>query len=340
MKRVYLFTALLFFSVQLFSQTVSNVYQLTNDSTFTDHPAWSYDGNKIVFESGRSGVRSIWMLASNGLEINPKQITDDAAEDFKPDWRPYLNEITFSSNRYGEGDSDIWIIDTLNYALFRVTTDTAEEYSPAYAPDGSKIVFVSKINGEEDIWTKPTSCGSPAQITNNETIDLAPCFSPNGNAIAYYVHGETENCIWIIPASGGEAVMHINNASCPAWSPDGSQIAFNADWSGNFDIWTYNLSDSSFVQLTTDTADDFNSDYSPDGNKLAFVSTRSGKDNIWVAELKPANIAEDNFSENIKILPNPFFQEVKLNITLENSSRVYVYVMDINGKIKFRKSYF
>jgi hypothetical protein len=59
----------------------------------------------------------------------------------------------------------------------------------------------------------------------------------------------------------------------PAWSPDGTKIAFMRDG----DIWVMNADGSGLVQLTTDPVYEDDPAWSPDGTKIAFM--RSG--DIW-----------------------------------------------------------
>jgi WD40 repeat protein len=67
----------------------------------------------------------------------------------------------------------------------------------------------------------------------------------------------------------------------PAWSPDGTQIAFVSDRTGSHQIFT-TASDGSqrLRQFTGDGNNDFPS-WSPDGSKIAFVSDRTGNEDIF-----------------------------------------------------------
>jgi len=81
--------------------------------------------------------------------------------------------------------------------------------------------------------------------------------------------------------SGKHAVVANSNIddNFPSWSPDGNPIAFTSNRNGGkYQIWTINLSDSTFTQLTTayyDTAQSFLieqkvASYSPDGKYIAY----------------------------------------------------------------------
>ena len=68
----------------------------------------------------------------------------------------------------------------------------------------------------------------------------------------------------------------------PAFSPDGTQIAFSWDgeaWdvsSRNFDIWLKLVEGSEARRLTVDSADDIGPSWSPDGRYIAFHRGRPG----------------------------------------------------------------
>lgn len=63
----------------------------------------------------------------------------------------------------------------------------------------------------------------------------------------------------------------------PAWSPDGSLLAFASNHGGNFDVYVRRVEGGQEVKVTDDSAEDFQPSFSPDGNWIAFVSTRSSR---------------------------------------------------------------
>ncbi len=63
----------------------------------------------------------------------------------------------------------------------------------------------------------------------------------------------------------------------PAWSPEGTRIAYASDESGNMDIWVRQITAGQKVNLTKDyTGYDGKPAWSPDGEWIAFVSNRDG----------------------------------------------------------------
>jgi Tol biopolymer transport system component len=68
----------------------------------------------------------------------------------------------------------------------------------------------------------------------------------------------------------------------PAWSPDGTEIAFQADRDGaHFDLWVMAADGSNQTRLTQDTNDDRHPAFSPDGSWIAFDSDREGTFDLY-----------------------------------------------------------
>jgi Tol biopolymer transport system component len=70
----------------------------------------------------------------------------------------------------------------------------------------------------------------------------------------------------------------------PAWSPDGTQIAFNGlhPSSRNTDVYVMNRDGSDVFQLTNTPRFDENPDWSPDGTQIIFQTERDGIFEIYV----------------------------------------------------------
>ena len=77
----------------------------------------------------------------------------------------------------------------------------------------------------------------------------------------------------------------------PAWSPDGSLIAFQSDRGGNFDIYVMDALGGSVKQITTSGGEDVAPSWSPDGSMIVFESGRDGDTEIFVIASDGSGVA-------------------------------------------------
>src|SRR6476661_1480811 len=74
-----------------------------------------------------------------------------------------------------------------------------------------------------------------------------------------------------------------NNAQ-PAWSRDGSRIAFESTRRGDTDLWSLAPDASSLRELTFSLGFDGDPSWSPDGSKIAFETNRNGNFDVYVID--------------------------------------------------------
>lgn len=88
--------------------------------------------------------------------------------------------------------------------------------------------------------------------------------------------------IWIVPKQGGQAhrlTSPVGPEMYPRFSPDGKQIAFSANYNGNYDVYVMPSTGGIPQRLTYHGMPDIVQDWSPDGKSILFTSGReSGKE--------------------------------------------------------------
>jgi len=91
--------------------------------------------------------------------------------------------------------------------------------------------------------------------------------------------------IFVMNADGSSQIRLTSSAAmniAPAWSPDGTKIAFHSSRDGNFEIYVMNADGSNPTRLTSNAAGDFAPAWSPDGQRIVFRSNRDGNNEIYV----------------------------------------------------------
>jgi Tol biopolymer transport system component len=106
----------------------------------------------------------------------------------------------------------------------------------------------------------------------------------------------------------------------PAWSPDGSHIAFRSDRDGVWNIYVMDADGGHLSNLTHDSAHDNAPVWSPDGLQLAFPSYRHGSPGIDVIDARGANLR--TLTPNNAISDSPAWSP--------DSSRI-AFSSDLNG---------
>ena len=129
------------------------------------------------------------------------------------------------------------------------------------------------------------------EVTLTEGTNMAAALSPDGATLAIDLLGR----IWTLPSEGGPAdaiTDPFGDARAPTWAPDGSRIAFQAYWAGDYDIWVIDADGSGLEQLTTGPFDDREPHWAPDGRRVAFSSDREGTYDIWEVDVGSGRVEQ------------------------------------------------
>jgi len=170
------------------------------------------------------------------------------------------------------------------------------------APGGGagQIAFASDRAGAPQIFIMNADGSDPRQVTNMTFGACQPSWSPDGKQLVVVSPCAKRQDqypgakLYIINADGGGLPSELASVDGgdfdPAWSPDGTQIAFTSVRDGSRQIYILNLGDQSVTHLTQTSSDinlpDWSSQpvWSPSGTQIAYTghSRLTDTPQIWV----------------------------------------------------------
>ena len=251
---------------------------------------FSADGSRIAFTTKRRGFRNwkryrggmapeIWLFDLESLEA--RNVTNSPANDEEPMW--HGNTIYFLSDRGSHQRANLWAYSLKNRRIRQVTQfrDVDIQF-PALGPAdivfqaGGRLYLMdleSEKHHEVDVRVvtdrgtlRPRTVKVSRQIQNGQ-------ISPTGKRALFEARGE----IFTVPAEHG-FVRQLSRSSgsaekTPAWSPDGKQIAFWSDASGEYELMIGRSDGQGEQQKLTGLGPGFRYQpyWSPDSKKIAFI---------------------------------------------------------------------
>ncbi len=237
-------------------------------------PRWSPDGELVTYHTFSAGQFDVMRVeVATNVKANLTIDTPDSSET-QPVWRPDGAEILFISDRDGQQD-DLFVMthDGWNVRQLTKTLDAAE-WDAEWSPDSAWIAFVSDRDGNAEIYLMRADGSDLRRITQNEVADGIPVFSPDGRLLLLVSKRDGNEEIYLLDlacldtAEGcdGEAINltnHSGSDSLPAWSPDGTRIAFVSDRDGVENLFLMQADGSNQINLTESSGQEFGPIWAP-----------------------------------------------------------------------------
>jgi Tol biopolymer transport system component len=228
-----------------------------------------------------------------------------------------LRIVWDSWRRYNNGN--IWMMDADGTGAVALTTQVfADHRSSAQATwthDGGSIVFVRMDDDlGPEIYRMGADGSNPTRLTTTspQADDLQPSVAPDGR-IAFtsdrantlyegfdiYVMNANGSGVGRLTFDGGDPddpTAPRHDSLNPAWSPDGSRIAFDTTRDGNREVYVINADGTGLVDVSNHESSDYAPAWSPDGTQLTFTSTRAGQVDIWAVDVGSIATASGSMS--------------------------------------------
>ena len=274
-------------------------------------PTWSPDGREIAYAlaPAQRGPRG-YVVRSSGGEIYIQSLAGGearkVAEGFDlhsvrwsgdGSWIAYVSgasQYTFGVQELGNVDpSAIWVVSPRGGDPVPVTDSVSLNISPTWLPGGNDLLYISNRAGRRDLYQlKLRGSGQPAgDAVRITTVDAQTVSVSGDGAVSVYSAFDHRANVWAldIPTGGPVSISGAQPVTSGAQvvesievSPDGAQLAFDANREGNHEIYVMPLTGGAPRRLTDHPADDYHPTWSPDGSEIAFHSLRNGNRDIFV----------------------------------------------------------
>ena len=212
---------------------------LTADtSADDDQPAFSPDGEQVVFRSNRDGG-GLFIMGRTGEGV--RRLTKTG---FNPSWSRDGKSIAYTTFRLElrpqntEGVSELFVVGANGGEPRRVTEVDAA--LPTWSPDGTRLAFGTRRGATDrrlDIMTVPVAGGTPEPLTHDEHIDWNPVWAPDGTSVYFVSDRGGSTNIWrvAIDQASGKALSEPEPITSPSTfathlsvSGDGRRLAYSA----------------------------------------------------------------------------------------------------------------
>ena len=265
--------------------TVDDVYRMkeVRDPQVSPDGQWiAYTVTSVDHEADKLRT-AIWMVNWEGTQ--DLQITNGPDSDASPRWSPDGKYLAFLSVRPAEGKSQIWLLDRRGGEASQLTNVKGEIGSYEWSPDGKRLVLVMRDSEKEPGEARDPKAKAPKPIVIDRyrfKRDVEGYLTGSAHDRLYLFDVESKK----LEALTGEKNFDETD---PAWSPDGSQLAFfsnhakEPDQTGTTDIFIVAARAGAAQRklLTICRPNEQRLVWSPNGRMLAFLQGLEAKFNFY-----------------------------------------------------------
>lgn len=181
------------------------------------------------------------------------RLTNGNWDDIQPALNAEGSQLAFASDR--SGSWDLYVLDLASGETARITNDAAYDGHPSWSSDG--WLAYEHMDGENlELYIQPAD-GSldPVLVTSHVAADYASAWRPGAQQIAFVSTRSGLPKLWLLDleGSGDERFQLLDESdslqTAPAWSPDGTWLAWAEQEDASWAIYARDLSKSNATSI-------------------------------------------------------------------------------------------
>ena len=246
----------------------------------------SPDGRWIAYSVGTSDLEAddsasqIWMVPAQGGDAIP--LSTEGESTSSPRWSPDGKYLGFLSAR-GEGKDQVWTLFREGGEAVQLTDTAQDVKSFEWSPDGKRMLLVLRDPKPAELEAKQAEEKGEAYEEKTPPPFVITRRQFKRDYVGYLDNRRTHVYVFDVATKELRQVTFGDfDDSEPAWSPDGSRIAFvsnrteDPDTNYNTDIWVVSAAKSkrkaALVRITTNEGPDATPSWSVDGKRIAHTA--------------------------------------------------------------------
>lgn len=249
--------------------------------------AWSPDGTWIALSYKENAVDPLQLYRYDLAEqrLTPLTQTPPRYRDTYPVFSHEGSHLAFV--RGGRGMSEVMVRDLASGRETQVTQDYRGVLGVTWLPNSMDLLYASNRRGPWQMWRVPYTGGKPRWVSLAGWHLKQPTTARTGSRVVYE-NWAYDNNVWRLPLTDSTAVPEQLIASTlwefsPSYSPDGNQVAFISNRSGNYEIWTTNADGTQPKQVTRLEEPIVGAPkWSPDARFLAFDARPKANSHLYI----------------------------------------------------------
>jgi dipeptidyl aminopeptidase/acylaminoacyl peptidase len=261
----------------LSTDDIYNLREVRDPQRSPDGKWVAYVVSRAIKETDKNDT-DIWMASWDGTQ--EIQLTSSPDGESQPRWSPDNKYLSFVSSRQGAKDGQLWLMNRAGGEAVKVSDVKGGVAEYAWAPDGKRLVFLVSEPDPRDPKDDDEKAAPDKKKTAPPIVIDRYQFKQDVDG---YLRNQRQHLYLFDVATKKAAALTTGiqySEASPAWSPDGTQIAFvskrgegDLDRHDNTDVWVIDAKPGAQPRQVTTAAtpDDGPLAWSPDGKHIAYL---------------------------------------------------------------------